>query len=104
MLRRPPSSTLFPYTTLFRSLNERAWFAVHDLDGPSEELLDPGDELVQARALARADVEDALRAVEAGRFEHRVNRVGDIDVVAHHRAVTPDLDRLVVQRAVEEHG
>src|SRR5205807_2224885 len=34
---------------------ERAWFAVLDLDGPSEELLDLGDELVQARALARAD-------------------------------------------------
>src|SRR5438876_7382527 len=23
--RRPPRTTLFPYTTLFRSLNERAW-------------------------------------------------------------------------------
>src|SRR2546429_9369579 len=29
MIRRPPRSTLFPYTTLFRSLNalQRAWLA-----------------------------------------------------------------------------
>src|SRR2546422_3354823 len=25
MIRRPPRSTLFPYTTLFRSLNNRWW-------------------------------------------------------------------------------
>src|SRR5437762_8202682 len=25
MIRRPPRSTLFPYTTLFRSLPERGW-------------------------------------------------------------------------------
>src|SRR2546427_9418065 len=25
MIRRPPRSTLFPYTTLFRSLNLRTW-------------------------------------------------------------------------------
>src|SRR2546430_11602816 len=40
MIRRPPRSTLFPYTTLFRSLDDwparvkfedgtQAWFAVH---------------------------------------------------------------------------
>src|SRR2546429_948170 len=26
MIRRPPRSTLFPYTTLFRSLYEHIWF------------------------------------------------------------------------------
>src|SRR2546429_8765642 len=26
MIRRPPRSTLFPYTTLFRSLTPRDWF------------------------------------------------------------------------------
>src|SRR2546422_8305108 len=25
MIRRPPRSTLFPYTTLFRSLTDRSW-------------------------------------------------------------------------------
>src|SRR5690349_23762775 len=29
MIRRPPRSTLFPYTTLFRSLGYRDWFAAH---------------------------------------------------------------------------
>src|SRR2546423_6399224 len=27
MIRRPPRSTLFPYTTLFRSLDARKWLA-----------------------------------------------------------------------------
>src|SRR3712207_8494351 len=27
MIRRPPRSTLFPYTTLFRSLGTSAWYA-----------------------------------------------------------------------------
>src|SRR2546423_12633004 len=36
MIRRPPRSTLFPYTTLFRSLHRRGAFrpAAHDLGGP----------------------------------------------------------------------
>src|SRR2546425_4077881 len=29
MIRRPPRSTLFPYTTLFRSVNEKRRLAVH---------------------------------------------------------------------------
>src|SRR3712207_7270776 len=29
MIRRPPRSTLFPYTTLFRSLNRRMWAVEH---------------------------------------------------------------------------
>src|SRR3712207_7957743 len=28
MIRRPPRSTLFPYTTLFRSLRRRRWLVV----------------------------------------------------------------------------
>src|SRR2546430_13445443 len=31
MIRRPPRSTLFPYTTLFRSLNSAAYGAFHAL-------------------------------------------------------------------------
>src|SRR2546425_3507274 len=33
MIRRPPRSTLFPYTTLFRSLMERGGY-LHALEGP----------------------------------------------------------------------
>src|SRR5689334_25281428 len=28
MIRRPPTSTLFPYTTLFRSTNEEHWMGI----------------------------------------------------------------------------
>src|SRR2546429_1958734 len=31
MIRRPPRSTLFPYTTLFRSRSDRRWSARHRL-------------------------------------------------------------------------
>src|SRR5256885_13794443 len=31
MIRRPPRSTLFPYTTLFRSCMERAWYSANQL-------------------------------------------------------------------------
>src|SRR5256885_12651433 len=33
MIRRPPRSTLFPYTTLFRSLNLGGWLSVAALWG-----------------------------------------------------------------------
>src|SRR6266852_9881777 len=32
MIRRPPRSTLFPYTTLFRSVGARSWAIVVKLD------------------------------------------------------------------------
>src|SRR5258708_15622291 len=38
MIRRPPRSTLFPYTTLFRSLKETGRIIVHDARGPVEHL------------------------------------------------------------------
>src|SRR5256886_7252139 len=34
MIRRPPRSTLFPYTTLFRSLQEKAIFALSQQHSP----------------------------------------------------------------------
>src|SRR2546425_7199276 len=38
MIRRPPRSTLFPYTTLFRSLGERRSVSVDDDAGPADGL------------------------------------------------------------------
>src|SRR2546427_3233786 len=37
MIRRPPRSTLFPYTTLFRSGEERAVGEVRDVENPGDE-------------------------------------------------------------------
>src|SRR5947199_6444252 len=34
MIRRPPRSTLFPYTTLFRSTGGRVFFFASSRDGP----------------------------------------------------------------------
>src|SRR5260221_7410091 len=35
MIRRPPRSTLFPYTTLFRSLQTELEFALHHREDPA---------------------------------------------------------------------
>src|SRR3989454_5424865 len=40
MIRRPPRSTLFPYTTLFRSLR---WTAIAGVSLGSDLILDPND-------------------------------------------------------------
>src|SRR2546430_7412337 len=45
MIRRPPRSTLFPYTTLFRS-------GVGDIGGPRIPIADAAEELGGARVLA----------------------------------------------------
>src|SRR3712207_8444933 len=66
MIRRPPRSTLFPYTTLFRS---------HLLD-PSGMNAPVGDELLQGEA---RDL--PAHRVEAG-DDHGVGRVVDDDVDA----------------------
>src|SRR5260221_3821914 len=34
MIRRPPRSTLFPYTTLFRSLDDEFFFVIHNAPRP----------------------------------------------------------------------
>src|SRR3712207_7979389 len=59
MIRRPPRSTLFPYTTLFRSEDLiRQWRAelLHDVD---------------------TGVLDVPVELHAGRFEHSLRGIGD---------------------------
>src|SRR5437016_9259420 len=36
MIRRPPRSTLFPYTTLFRSMRSNLWASGYDVDGTDQ--------------------------------------------------------------------
>src|SRR5688572_32499977 len=57
MIRRPPRSTLFPYTTLFRSLDDRL---------PAELALDAEPVLVRAR-VGQVGVDDADRVDRVGR-------------------------------------
>src|SRR5256884_5084370 len=77
MIRRPPRSTLFPYTTLFRSDDEHAVDAdlvgVEPLDGP----LDLGEVLLLLEELQRARV-DRLEAhvhVEAVGVAHHLEQL-----------------------------
>src|SRR2546428_7067555 len=51
MIRRPPRSTLFPYTTLFRSPNAPAWFGCFDIvQLNEEEMRQLGDDPLAAAA------------------------------------------------------
>src|SRR2546422_6753361 len=60
MIRRPPRSTLFPYTTLFRSLHElERVVAVHVLDR-EQVLEDPLQSDVGARAVLAVRLQERL--------------------------------------------
>src|SRR3712207_8142104 len=67
MIRRPPRSTLFPYTTLFRSDRALRHLAAVDVE-------QPGDRAQQRRlpGAVRAEQRDdrALRHVEADAAQH----------------------------------
>src|SRR3989441_1791749 len=105
MIRRPPRSTLFPYTTLFRS--------VGDLDADASLLADAdrlADRVLDHRALAahvrevepaapghRARQEDQLLGRGVG--ARRIDEPGGIAVRACvHRLVEPPLHRLQIIR------
>src|SRR2546422_5774506 len=71
MIRRPPRSTLFPYTTLFRSVHE---------SGFAQTLLTSVDVAVPAGAWRPSDPDDAWIETgkrEAGRGENDSPGVGD---------------------------
>src|SRR3712207_7522706 len=74
MIRRPPRSTLFPYTTLFRSLQLR-----------------PG--LLDRVQVRRAGREVAV--TQPGPVEGRADRLGLVrgQVVHDHNGIRPPLDR-----------
>src|SRR5256885_16113225 len=86
MIRRPPRSTLFPYTTLFRSQKPRPRIAVRVWDGGGHQLLrleaqrvheaDGGVELVRVaveRVLQRVD-QGAVRLVALARLPLQQDR------------------------------
>src|SRR3989454_9231027 len=83
MIRRPPRSTLFPYTTLFRSLEARPQVAV---------LGDVADELFREELLARRGVEQPhLLAQVVGQLlgldRDRLDVLACLAQVARRRAV-----------------
>src|SRR3712207_9452286 len=62
MIRRPPRSTLFPYTTLFRSRGLRV--VVSDFLTPGDHELDPNVEPEWERSMRRLGVRNQVLAVE----------------------------------------
>src|SRR2546430_14010398 len=101
MIRRPPRSTLFPYTTLFRSLRDRPSHGV-----------DRARQAEGAEAVAARPLEDRLVAMAAGRAVDDApypvavqrNEAVDIRVVAEeglHAAQVAKL--LLAHRADEQH-
>src|SRR3712207_8056850 len=65
MIRRPPRSTLFPYTTLFRSFAVTTFFHVHEV----QELMEPlGVETVAL--LAEANLDSLRRLTDMRSEEH----------------------------------
>src|SRR2546425_9852075 len=88
MIRRPPRSTLFPYTTLFRSLALHEGEAVGDLVGRAGDDEVAGDQLLVAhrpeRAWARLQRE--LRA----RARAHAHRREELHRPAQRRSHAPD--------------
>src|SRR3712207_8671970 len=65
MIRRPPRSTLFPYTTLFRSVSDVGWFAELPDDVAVKVPVGEGEVAALRDALQRL-VDDPHRRAELG--------------------------------------
>src|SRR3712207_7063252 len=66
MIRRPPRSTLFPYTTLFRS-EERSWSALGSVTAPTLAAGGPGRPGVPQSAVQPGQVGQLVVGVEPAR-------------------------------------
>src|SRR5438477_7958377 len=64
MIRRPPTSTLFPYTTLFRSVGPNEYlFRLYFVDAPETDEMSPKRLIEQAKYFAIT----VPQAIEVGR-------------------------------------
>src|SRR2546430_16761556 len=94
MIRRPPRSTLFPYTTLFRSSDSRLPGARHA--GPADRVLDGEAGVARLRLRAQAS-RDGVQ--EAAHQRH----VGVVDVQLFLDAVN-GFDQILLIAARETHA
>src|SRR2546426_9368037 len=100
MIRRPPRSTLFPYTTLFRSLESRA----HNLEGLAERTRALGQELELRQAALDKATEHLDRVAQlreqaasaAQQLEERSSQLGTAVTTAGNRLLelTATVDEL----------
>src|SRR5256885_12938303 len=84
MIRRPPRSTLFPYTTLFRSV-----------------FFQPGD-IVKYKPIDRAEYDRQIAQVEAGTYALRIAPVSFSlnDFLADRKSTRLNSSHLVISYAV----
>src|SRR3989441_11002111 len=75
MIRRPPRSTLFPYTTLFRSM-DNVGIVVEDIDAAIEFFTELGLEL-EGRAPIEGDWADGVTGLRDMRVEIAMMRTPD---------------------------
>src|SRR3989442_15631440 len=86
MIRRPPRSTLFPYTTLFRSMQENT---DRDLGKPSEEIIN--------ECMVLSAVESTALAIESGLRKDQIiiscKTSRPCDLIAVYRALARQTDQ-----------
>src|SRR5688572_31520321 len=77
MIRRPPTSTLFPYTTLFRSFAvlRLAFGVFYETRSPSRERERAAEVQKQKRAEEAAAEADRLAAMSPGRSEEHTSEL-----------------------------
>src|SRR3712207_8459739 len=73
MIRRPPRSTLFPYTTLFRSADETGWREAGQ-NGFSWALSTPGADAVRYYEYAPSRAGAIVKRLLGGRFQGHLDR------------------------------
>src|SRR5258708_24855644 len=98
MIRRPPRSTLFPYTTLFRSVNKQSWDpSVKALTQVPAVLANMNKNLSWTSALGDAyenQAQDVLNAVQLMR--QRAQQAGTLKSTAQE-TVTTEGQTIVIQ-------
>src|SRR5258708_29930377 len=101
MIRRPPRSTLFPYTTLFRSSQSPRWAGVADFnaDGNPDLVVDVGlsSSLVLLgkgdRKITRLNSSHQIISYAVFCLKKKKNKTKDIIVPTHHKGCNMTHDR-----------
>src|SRR2546427_4982579 len=77
MIRRPPRSTLFPYTTLFRSVNETAGivYAARQRDGKSGVLMLGGGSPKNFVLQTEPQIQEILGLTDRGHEDRKSTRL-----------------------------
>src|SRR2546428_6921111 len=99
MIRRPPRSTLFPYTTLFRSVQKA--LAAHDAAGYQEALKHLAGDVLEDRKSTRLNsshdqISYAVFCLKKKKFDN-LTLIGDDDFTTAWSLLFEASDKLVLQ-------